>query len=105
MLNTKFINKIYIKRFLLKLQFNLITFKNNNINEIWIYLFKYNSVLISIKLFISIYKTPLQIAIEKGNTDIVQLLIECDSINANLPVILNIMFYKIIFYYFNYILL
>lgn len=36
------------------------------------------------KLIFNIYKTPLHIAIDAGNTEIVKLLISCKRVDVNL---------------------
>lgn len=41
------------------------------------------------KLSFNIYKTPLNIAVEKGNIDIIKLLLSCKNINVNVASIPN----------------
>lgn len=60
------------------------------LNKIFIFEFLWNFFY-----FILNEKTPLQIAIEKGNAEIIKLLLKCQNIDVNLKSIL--IFYFILF--------
>lgn len=47
------------------------------------------------KLIKRIYKTALYLAIEKGNIEIIKLLLNCENIDVNIP-------YVFFYYYFTY---
>ena len=64
--------------------------KNNFFNEIQYRIFQWNSNIIHF------YKASLHLAIEKGNIEIVKLLLTSDKLDINLLLIFNMLcFYKI----------
>ena len=54
------------------------------------------------KLIITFQKTALHFAIEKGNFEIIEALLDCERLDANLPSISNICSYVIYNQQFKY---
>lgn len=59
------------------------------------------------KFWLAFHKTPLFIAVEKENVDIVLLLLECQNIDTNIVCVLDDYFNKIsnLLFKYNFILI